>query len=108
MICLFDFERCSIEYWVSFFLFTLYNYDYYDCRNGIGRSGVFCSLWNVMEKIKMDDKVDIFQAAKRLRASRPNMVESLVSLPTNSTSLFSTVENQYNKVLGTGKCCLLY
>ncbi|XP_030852470.1 receptor-type tyrosine-protein phosphatase kappa [Strongylocentrotus purpuratus] len=47
------------------------------CVNGIGRSGVFCALWSVMEKLRKDNTIDIFQAVKRLRSSRPNMVETL-------------------------------
>nr|XP_054764976.1 receptor-type tyrosine-protein phosphatase kappa-like [Lytechinus pictus] len=47
------------------------------CINGIGRSGVFCALWSVFEKLRKDDNVDIFQAVQRLRSNRPRMVESL-------------------------------
>ncbi|XP_063962711.1 receptor-type tyrosine-protein phosphatase mu-like [Lytechinus pictus] len=47
------------------------------CINGIGRSGVFCALWSIMEKLRKDNTIDIFQAVKRLRSSRPNMVETL-------------------------------
>ena len=48
-------------------------------RNGVGRSGVFCAVSTVAEKITSDDAVDIFQAVKRLRMNRPLMVETLVS-----------------------------
>ncbi|XP_041476054.1 uncharacterized protein LOC121424434 [Lytechinus variegatus] len=47
------------------------------CINGIGRSGVFCALWSVFEKLRKEDNVDIFQAVQRLRSNRPRMVESL-------------------------------
>ncbi|XP_070562413.1 receptor-type tyrosine-protein phosphatase alpha-like [Ptychodera flava] len=47
------------------------------CSNGIGRSGVFCALFAVFERIKVEHTVDVFQAVKMLRNSRPGMVETL-------------------------------
>ncbi|XP_072173396.1 receptor-type tyrosine-protein phosphatase T-like [Diadema setosum] len=47
------------------------------CINGVGRSGVFCALWSVIDKCQRDSAVDIFHAVQVLRANRPNMVESL-------------------------------
>ncbi|XP_070562395.1 receptor-type tyrosine-protein phosphatase alpha-like [Ptychodera flava] len=47
------------------------------CRNGIGRSGVFCAFYAVCEKIKVEQMVDVFQAVKTLRNNRPGMVETL-------------------------------
>ncbi|XP_071501787.1 uncharacterized protein [Diadema antillarum] len=47
------------------------------CINGIGRSGVFCALWSVIDKCQRDSAVDIFHAVQVLRTNRPNMVESL-------------------------------
>ena len=48
-------------------------------RDGVGRSGVFCALWSVTEKIRSDAVVDVFQAAKRLRACRQHMIGTLVT-----------------------------
>ncbi|XP_070550725.1 receptor-type tyrosine-protein phosphatase alpha-like [Ptychodera flava] len=48
------------------------------CRNGIGRSGVFCAIVAVCEKIKVEQMVDVLQAVKTLRNNRPGMVETLI------------------------------
>ncbi|XP_038068717.1 receptor-type tyrosine-protein phosphatase kappa-like [Patiria miniata] len=47
------------------------------CINGVGRSGVFCAVSNVYERMGGDEIVDVFQAVKRLRMNRPQMIESL-------------------------------
>ncbi|XP_071485584.1 receptor-type tyrosine-protein phosphatase kappa-like [Diadema antillarum] len=47
------------------------------CINGVGRSGVFCALWSVIDKRERENTIDIFHAVQRLRTNRPNMVESL-------------------------------
>ncbi|KPP69901.1 hypothetical protein Z043_111305 [Scleropages formosus] len=50
------------------------------CLNGGGRSGVFCAISIVCEMIKRQNVVDVFHAVKSLRNSKPNMVESPVSV----------------------------
>ncbi|XP_006812663.2 receptor-type tyrosine-protein phosphatase mu-like [Saccoglossus kowalevskii] len=47
------------------------------CLNGLGRSGTFCALYAVIERIKVEQVVDVFQAVKKLRINRPNMVQNL-------------------------------
>ncbi|XP_077863888.1 receptor-type tyrosine-protein phosphatase mu-like [Saccoglossus kowalevskii] len=47
------------------------------CSNGIGRTGIFCTMVAVSDKIRREQIVDIFQAVKTLRLNRPGMVESL-------------------------------
>nr|XP_006816151.1 PREDICTED: receptor-type tyrosine-protein phosphatase mu-like [Saccoglossus kowalevskii] len=47
------------------------------CSNGIGRSGIFCTLVAVCERINVEQTVDVFQAVKTLRLNRPGMVETL-------------------------------
>lgn len=51
----------------------------YSCSNGIGRSGTFCVLYNVLEKIKVEKVADVFQTVKLLRIQKPGLVEDLVS-----------------------------
>ncbi|XP_077981808.1 receptor-type tyrosine-protein phosphatase T-like [Glandiceps talaboti] len=46
------------------------------CINGIGRSGVYCAAVSACDRIKVEQIVDVFQAVKTLRASRPYMVET--------------------------------
>ncbi|XP_070562524.1 receptor-type tyrosine-protein phosphatase kappa-like [Ptychodera flava] len=47
------------------------------CRNGIGRSGVFCAISSACESVKVEETVDVLQAVKMLRINRPGMVETI-------------------------------
>ena len=49
-------------------------------RNGGGRSGMFCAIGIVVEMVKRQNVIDVFHAVKTLRNSKPNMVETPVSL----------------------------
>ncbi len=56
---------------------------YYSCSlpsNGLGRSGAFCTLYTVLERVKAEQVVDVFQAIKTLRIQRVGLMESLVSV----------------------------
>ena len=44
----------------------------------MGVSGVFCALVSMLNKMKAEKVVDVFQSVKRLRMGRPGMVETLV------------------------------
>lgn len=57
-------------------------------RNGGGRSGTFCASTMILEMIRHHSMVDVFFAAKTLRNSKPNMVETMVSKQ-GSLSLFT-------------------
>ncbi|XP_044163802.1 receptor-type tyrosine-protein phosphatase delta-like isoform X2 [Acropora millepora] len=46
------------------------------CSAGVGRTGVFCSLSIVIERLKSEGVVDVFQTVKQLRAQRPAMVQT--------------------------------
>ncbi|XP_078656416.1 uncharacterized protein LOC144902749 isoform X2 [Branchiostoma floridae x Branchiostoma belcheri] len=46
------------------------------CINGVGRSGVFCTAHAMLDRLKTEQVVDVFQAVKTLRNHRPNMVET--------------------------------
>uniref|UniRef100_A0A673FY82 Receptor-type tyrosine-protein phosphatase U n=1 Tax=Sinocyclocheilus rhinocerous TaxID=307959 RepID=A0A673FY82_9TELE len=50
------------------------------CLNGGGRSGTFCACTMIMEMVHHHNMVDVFYAVKTLRNSKPNMVESMVSV----------------------------
>ncbi|KAI3358311.1 hypothetical protein L3Q82_014753 [Scortum barcoo] len=58
------------------------------CLNGGGRSGTFCASTMILEMIRHHSIVDVFFAAKTLRNSKPNMVETMVSRG-GSLSLFT-------------------
>lgn len=47
-------------------------------RNGGGRSGTFCACTMILEMIRHHSVADVFFAAKTLRNSKPNMVETMV------------------------------
>ncbi|KAK9526222.1 hypothetical protein VZT92_014933 [Zoarces viviparus] len=47
------------------------------CLNGGGRSGTFCASTMILEMIRHHSMVDVFFAAKTLRNSKPNMVETM-------------------------------
>uniref|UniRef100_A0A8C6VRF5 protein-tyrosine-phosphatase n=1 Tax=Nothobranchius furzeri TaxID=105023 RepID=A0A8C6VRF5_NOTFU len=61
------------------------------CLNGGGRSGTFCACTMILEMIRHHSMVDAFFAAKTLRNSKPNMVETMVSKQP-SLSIFATAE----------------
>ncbi|CAH1243397.1 PTPRM [Branchiostoma lanceolatum] len=46
------------------------------CIDGVGRSGVFCTAHALLDRLKTEQVVDVFQAVKTLRNHRPNMVET--------------------------------
>ena len=49
-------------------------------RDGIGRTGMFCALISMVDSMRSDKMVDVFQEVKRLRMCRPGMVENVVSI----------------------------
>ncbi|XP_071954253.1 uncharacterized protein [Antedon mediterranea] len=50
------------------------------CINGIGRTGVYCTVTEVLDKMKQDDVIDVFQCLKRLRGNRPGLVTNLKNM----------------------------
>lgn len=47
---------------------------------GVGRTGVFITLSIVLERMRYEGAVDIFQTVKMLRTQRPAMVQTEVGL----------------------------
>ncbi len=47
------------------------------CIDGLGCSGTLCALMTIMENISKAQVLDVFQAVKKLRATRAGMVQSL-------------------------------
>ena len=45
---------------------------------GVGRTGVFIALSIVLERMRYEGVVDMFQTVKMLRAQRPSMVQNEV------------------------------
>lgn len=46
------------------------------CSAGVGRTGVFCALSLLIERLKAEGVVDVFQTVKQLRSQRPAMVQT--------------------------------
>uniref|UniRef100_H2YI30 protein-tyrosine-phosphatase n=1 Tax=Ciona savignyi TaxID=51511 RepID=H2YI30_CIOSA len=44
--------------------------------DGAGRSGVFCTLNNLIQRLRAEDEIDVFRTVKDLRDMRPQMVRS--------------------------------
>ena len=51
--------------------------------DGLGRTGAFCTLYTVLERVKAEQVVDVFQAVKTIRIQRSGMLETLVHTLTN-------------------------
>lgn len=47
------------------------------CSSGVGRTGVFIALNIILERMKLEGVVDVFQTVKMLRIQRPAMVQTL-------------------------------
>ncbi|EDO28827.1 predicted protein, partial [Nematostella vectensis] len=43
---------------------------------GVGRSGTFCAISSVLERLKTEQVIDVFQVIKRIRVNLPGAVES--------------------------------
>ena len=52
--------------------------DFILLSDGIGRTGVFCALCIVLERMRSEGVVDLFQTVKLLRTQRPNMIQNQV------------------------------
>uniref|UniRef100_A0A8B9ETE3 Receptor-type tyrosine-protein phosphatase F n=1 Tax=Anser cygnoides TaxID=8845 RepID=A0A8B9ETE3_ANSCY len=53
------------------------------CSAGVGRTGVFITLSIVLERMRYEGVVDMFQTVKTLRTQRPAMVQTEVSAPSS-------------------------
>ncbi|XP_027042748.1 receptor-type tyrosine-protein phosphatase epsilon-like [Pocillopora damicornis] len=49
----------------------------FQCSDGIGRSGCVASIMSVIERVKIEQTVDVFQTIKLIRAKRPGAVNTL-------------------------------
>ncbi|KAK4298161.1 hypothetical protein Pmani_029475 [Petrolisthes manimaculis] len=47
------------------------------CSAGVGRTGTFIGLYNLMDQMEQGDTVDIFNTVLRMRCHRPHMVQTL-------------------------------
>ena len=49
------------------------------CSGGSGRTGTYIAIANLLDRLKTEGVVDIFQTVRALRMQRPRMVHTLVS-----------------------------
>uniref|UniRef100_A0A914UIX6 protein-tyrosine-phosphatase n=1 Tax=Plectus sambesii TaxID=2011161 RepID=A0A914UIX6_9BILA len=47
------------------------------CRDGSGRSGLYCCVSLLLERLKAESRVDVFQTVKSLQAQRPMLLNCL-------------------------------
>ena len=47
---------------------------------GVGRTGVFIALCNLIERVKTEGLLDVFRVVRRLKTQRPGMVQTKVYL----------------------------
>uniref|UniRef100_A0A7N8YQL7 protein-tyrosine-phosphatase n=1 Tax=Mastacembelus armatus TaxID=205130 RepID=A0A7N8YQL7_9TELE len=47
------------------------------CSAGAGRTGTFIALSNILERVKAEGLLDVFQTVKNLRMQRPHMVQTV-------------------------------
>ena len=69
---------------INFNLLLVQDHIYYflavsiSARYGYERSGLIIAACYMLEKLKVDREVDVFQAVKQVRITRPELVTSLV------------------------------
>lgn len=55
---------------------------------GVGRTGVFIALTNLIERVKTEGVVDVYQTVKKMRQQRTAMVQTRVSFIIGMAVLF--------------------
>ena len=65
-----------VELVKEFNVFFIFKFCY---SGGVGRTGVFISVFNSVERLKAKDVVDVFQTTRALRLQRTAMVQTIVS-----------------------------
>lgn len=62
------------EYLIEYWEIILY------CSDGCSKSGLFVALRLVLEKMQMDDEVDMFQVVRAIQIRRPEFLPEFVSV----------------------------
>jgi len=50
------------------------------CVDGSSQSGLFCAVWNICEKMKLEREVDLFHTIKAIKLKRFHCINSLVNI----------------------------
>ena len=51
----------------------------YCCSDGASQSGLFCAVSYLVERLKLEQEVDVFQSTKHVKINRPQLVPNVVS-----------------------------
>ena len=62
----------------SYYAWRLYGIIFL-CSGGVGRTGVFCGISMMIERLKAEGVIDVFQTVQAMRLQRPAMVQTAVS-----------------------------
>ena len=61
--------------------------------DGAGRSGTFIAISILMEQLKLEHSIDVFQTIKKIRSTRPEFVQNEVRCCVSFQSANITLEN---------------
>ena len=53
--------------------------NHFFCSGGTGRTGTYIAICLLIERLKTEGVVDVFQTVRALRLQRPGMVRSMVN-----------------------------
>ena len=53
---------------------------FFNSSDGAGRTGTYIAISNLLERLKIEQTVDVFQSMKIIRSSRSQLVENAVSI----------------------------
>ncbi|KAM7385466.1 hypothetical protein PAMP_001549 [Pampus punctatissimus] len=71
------------------------------CSAGAGRTGTFIALSNILERVKAEGLLDVFQTVKSLRMQRPHMVQTVVGRQQDNIKRAAQKVSAYSSL-----CCL--
>ena len=73
----------------SFNVFHIFRDQFTDCAfcvsysDGCGRTGTFCAIVTTIERVKLENSLDLIMTVRNLRAQRPEMVRNEVRMIQN-------------------------
>nr|XP_039259852.1 receptor-type tyrosine-protein phosphatase alpha-like [Styela clava] len=87
------------------------------CSDGAGRTGIFCTIYNLCQRFKVEKRINVFQTVKDLQDCRPGMVQTedeykhcyeIMLAYINSFSLYENLNCPKQKSSGPGGTQNLY
>lgn len=64
---------------------------------GAGRTGTFIALSNILERVKAEGLLDVFQTVKSLRMQRPHMVQTVVGVKRENIKSAAVAKREMKK-----------